>query len=85
VWDWPSVNSWLKSEGFEGYDEEHLLTREEIDELNVMLVRSFTGQSAKAFRQDLPVSGSTVLTVRRARVDTSVVAYRPSAAPTVIA
>jgi hypothetical protein len=78
VWDWASVNSWLKGKNIDGYDDEHLLSREEIDELNVMLVRRFVGKSAKAFRNDLPISSSTTLTVRRTKVDTSVVAYSAS-------
>lgn len=82
VWDWPSVNQWLKRKGIEGYDDEHLLSREEIDELNVMLVRRFSGLGEKAFRPDRPVSASTTLTVVTTTATTpSSVTYTSSSSP----
>lgn len=77
IWDWPSVNDWLRKTGIDGSDDERLLSREEIDELNVMLVRRFVGKSVQAFRQDEFVSGSTTLTVRGAKVDPSIVVHGP--------
>jgi hypothetical protein len=40
AWDWPRVNAWLRRERIAGHDEEHLLTREEIDEVNAALART---------------------------------------------
>ncbi|WP_431975534.1 hypothetical protein [Micromonospora haikouensis] len=78
VWDWPSVNQWLKREGVAGHDEEHLLSREEIDELNVMLVRRFSGLHDSAFRPDRSVSRSATLTVSGAKVAAPSVTYTSS-------
>ena len=42
IWDWPTVNTWLQTTGTGGHDDERLSSREEIDELNVMLARRRT-------------------------------------------
>ncbi len=47
VWDWPSVNEWLKQHDIDGHDQETLLSREEVDELNVMLRRHARKDSKK--------------------------------------
>lgn len=78
VWDWSSVNQWLKREGIEGHDEEYLLSREEIDELNVMLVRRFSGLGERAFHPDRPVSQFTTLTVTKTKVARPSVTYASS-------
>lgn len=81
VWDWPSVNQWLKRTGVEGHDEERLLSREEIDELNVLLVRRRSGAAQKSFRLDRPVTRSTVLTVGRAGDEQPTGTPRSSSSP----
>ncbi|MBB2945349.1 hypothetical protein FB565_005082 [Actinoplanes lutulentus] len=65
IWDWTSINSWLRRNELNGYDEDNLLTREEIDELNVMLVRKLCGNTGKAFQQSRPMSESSTVKLRK--------------------